>query len=353
MATDNIINNQEKIKAPKDSNKLSELLLKQQEGHNLLYSDTIRAITALMDFSERYFFASPIKYVSLLCKSIADKIKISEEEKHTLTLCVMLYNMIIRSLPEKYVFIEPYEIEDVDETTNYFEVFTNSLNAIINLKSYQKHARLLSQIWENSDGSGLPNGVPGGQLSKSSQILKIAYIYHFHTYGLTKRFFETLMLHGTVIQTALETKKRHEDAVKLIFRRIKWFDYDVFQAFQELWKQKSCPALIPVNKDLIIQKEYNRANSTAVFNDEDETIEGSDIISYNPKNNKDEIMIEKDIKIEHIKPGMIVGQNVVTRKGILVVRQDNVLTAKLVSNIQQLENTGMLGSYITIMVPKE
>jgi len=64
-------------------------------------------------------------------------------------------------------------------------------------------------------------------------------------------------------------------------------------------------------------------------------------------------MNDHPIKIEQLKPGMIVAQNIVTRKGILVVRQDNVLTAKLVSNIQQLESTGMLSSYITIMVPKE
>ncbi len=322
-----------------------------------LYPDTIRVISGLINKREKYFFVNPFRYISLIAKSTADLIKTDEESKKIITESIFLYQLVLRCLPEKFVLVEPYDIEDVEESIDFFEKYNELLDVLLSQKSYQPHARIISQLWENFDGSGLPNGVPGSQLSKSSQIIKIALSYVFHTYGLTPDFHKTLQEHGEVIQTAMATKSRREKAINLIFKRIKWFDYDVFQAFQEIWKQKNCPALNPVKYDLIIQT-YQKTSGNASpaveeENEEEDQLKSSDTITYDPDGKKGPKLVEKEIKVEHLKPGMVTGQNVVTKKGILVVRQDNHLTAKLVENIRQLESNGMLSSYITIMVPKE
>ncbi|MGQ9819297.1 MAG: hypothetical protein ACUVQ1_05160 [Candidatus Kapaibacteriales bacterium] len=61
-------------------------------------------------------------------------------------------------------------------------------------------------------------------------------------------------------------------------------------------------------------------------------------------------VIEREIRAEKLKPGMIVAQNVVTKTGVLIVRQDNKLDEALVENIKYLSSQGLVPDKISVYV---
>ncbi len=336
-------------------NKINQLLAENKQ----LISQTTQAFASLLGLQEVYYFQNHSQNVAIIAKHIAQELSLSTERTNILVLCGLLNGVVNVGMPIPYQLTDPYDLEE-KQRKEYFKYFEKAISIIEKIKMFESQAKILSQIWEHNDGSGYPNSKSGWDLILESQIITFANIYHNKTYRLTYDKLSILQSKGHILQSVEETRQRHSEAVKFFYRRANWFNVDVASAFHELIKKKTCPSLIPANIPLILNDINSisiKTNPQAPKIDDDDDEEGTlsqveGDITIQKKTIKKPV--EQDVKIENLKPGMIVAQNVATKNGILIVRQDNILTKNLIQNIKQMEKSGMLhGSTLNILFPPE
>jgi len=228
---------------------------------------------------------------------------------------------------------------------------------------FRRHARVVSQIWERADGTGLPNGIPGEQLPRAPQIISLANYYHNMVYRVPADQLKLLKERGELRIDKETILIRHDKAIKTLYKNPKWYDYEIIKVFHDIIKKKTCIALRPESNPDVLkyididsqQRMYddfepdivNQENSDAGDYDE---IKGSDNFGRIDLSKDSKKETEIDIEVENLEPGMIVAQNVVTKKGILIVRQDTRLDNNTTKNIKHLAASGMLSSFISIAV---
>lgn len=108
-------------------------------------------------------------------------------------------------------------------------------------------------------------------------------------------------------------------------------------------KSRQIPEFILPNSNLIrknfdLQNLHTETNIDTLLSDSED------------EQTKEPQVVERDIRVEKLKPGMIVAQNIVTKTGVLIVRQDNKLDDALVENIKYLASQGLLPKEISIYV---
>lgn len=317
--------------------------------------EAVQAQSALNDDRSAFYFVSPSKYAALICKSLAEEIGYEPERVQRLTLSSILLNAVNASMPEKYRLKNPDEFESVDEETDYFDYFNKYLSILSGFRHLGDHTRIISQVWEKYDGTGLPNNLPGDQIAQDSQILTTAFFYLNGVYRIDEFQYSDLKDTGKVSQTAKATKKRHEDTIKEMYKSVKKFEPEVFDEFHAIIKLRTCPALIPVEEDLALAMdspppvpEVKKPPET------EEPIEEKQDQTLTVNLDGEEVkVIEKEIPVEELEPGMITSTNVATNKGILVVRQDNRLTPEIIKKIKQLAASGSLSSKIAVQIPAD
>lgn len=323
--------------------------------NNLVSLQLIQTFSDLANHGSIFYYTNHTKYIAMISRDIAFGLELSDEKIRTTVLSALFYGSIISGLPSRYVLNNPEDFEDLDEKTKYFETYDNAVNIITRHPDLRHHARIIAQVWEHYDGSGLPNGVPGDQIEIEAQIVSIANYYHNIVYRLTESEFKQLKQVGRIIQTSKETYRKHDAAIKYMFKNTRWFDKDVLNEFHDLAKLRKSRALIPKEIDL----ELTLLDGDSIVKKEDDNGEDSeenkgsdDFGVVNTKDDEDDF-VEADLEVSELKSGMIVGQNVVTKKGMLIVRMNNTLDKKLIKNIQQLSDSGLLDSYLTVYIPKE
>ncbi len=329
-----------------------------------LFPQSIQAIRGLINLNERFYFTNHINNVSLIVKSIAEALDTNLNDIKDMVIASILFNSIVNSLPKDFIVNDPYDLENDNLKVKYFELFNIGVTLLSSIEIFRKHARIVSQIWEKADGSGLPNGIPGEQLPRAPQIISLANYYHNMVYRVPSEKIEELKERGELRIDKATMMKRHDFAIKSLYKNPKWYDYELLTIFHELIKRKSCIALRPEsNPDELRyfevdsrQRMYDgidaEDHSKEVINEDEEIeeIKGSDNFGKIDLRNKKKKEIEKEIEVKDLKPGMIVAQNVVTNKGILIVRQDTRLDNNTTQNIKYLASSGMLSSYICIAV---
>ena len=104
-------------------------------------------------------------------------------------------------------------------------------------------ANKIFQIWEHNDGSGMPNRFFGANISKESNIISLANTYHNCVYRITPEDLHSLRQRGYAVQEGEMSFRRHNEAIKTLYRRANWFDYDIFQTFIDIIKKHTCSEL--------------------------------------------------------------------------------------------------------------
>lgn len=311
-----------------------------------------QAIQALAGFgttNERFYFTNHANSVAVIAKAIAERQKMDKDRIAMITLSAHLINTTTIGMPVKFRYFDPFDLPD-DETKKYFLFFNKNIGFISRLKPLFRHANILSQIWEHYDNSGLPRRLAGKNILPEAQLLAISNVYHNSVYRVPYELSEKWKIDGQVTQSPEETVYRHEECLKTLYKRINWFDFDLVQVFQDMAKKHHCYLLIPETKPLV-------AYSTEI-DDSAKLLEMHEIMRVKREeerltvnlNSGEPIMIDKEIAVNDLKAGMTMAQNVVTKKGMLVVRQYTQLDATLVKKIKQLEATGIIEGYITISV---
>ncbi|MGB9912365.1 MAG: hypothetical protein ACPLRO_03260, partial [Candidatus Kapaibacteriota bacterium] len=195
--------------------------------------------------------------------------------------------------------------------------------------------------------SGGPNQLEGITFLREAQVIAIANIYHNRVYRLQPFHLAKLEEEGMVVQTKEETFERHNEAVKFFYRKANWFDSDIHNTFQDMVKKRAIPELVFPKTNLVLRNFDLRTIRTTEI--------GEDFAEVKPekeveKTQEEPQVIEREIRVEKLKPGMIVAQNVVTKTGIVIIRQDNRLDETLIDNIKYLAETGLVPKEISVYV---
>ncbi len=338
--------------------------LEEKDEHNkkllaenkAMLTQTVQSIAGLINMREKYYFRSHSHNVAVIAKAVAQEMNFKTEAVNILVLCSLLHGVINIGMPLPYQLTEPFEIDE-DARDEYFKYFNKAIENLKKIKFLEYHARVISQIWEHSDGTGYPAGISGNDIELEAQIIAFSNIYHSRTYRIPEEKLPLLKKNGQVVQTPTETKQRHAEAIKFFYRKANWFNVDAASAFHEVVRKKECPALLPVENALVL-KDFDsvtgeeKKKKPAEKKDEEQNIDAKGDITIEKQKKKEPV--EKELKIDELEPGMVVAQNVATKNGILIVRQDNVLTKNLIQNIRQMEKSGMLyGSKLTILFPPQ
>ncbi|MCX7880032.1 MAG: response regulator [Ignavibacteria bacterium] len=305
--------------------------------------DFVFSLSKVLSLSERYYYTNHTSYVKAISEHLAKEIKLPEKTITDINLSAMLINLPSIIYPKRYNLYDPYDIDEIDRNY-FFRLFSEVISILKNINIIYYPINILSQIWENRAGTGGPNKLEGDSVLIESQIIAIANIYHNKVYRIQPAHIARLEEEGLVVQTKEETFDRHNEAIKFFYRRANWFDSDLLNTFQNLVKRQAIPELTIPRVNLTIKNFDLRTTSST----DEIFIESKDVekMLISPE----EQAVERIIRVEKLKPGMIVAQNVVTKSGVLIVRQDNKIDEALADNIKYLAKSGLIPSEISIYV---
>lgn len=343
----------QKIKTLNEKNEKLSGLLKDNQS---IFSQAVQAIAGILQTNEKFYFTSHAKNVAVIAKALAEELSFEESALPVIVLTSLLHTAGFIEMPEKFLITEPNELDEA-ERTKYFELFQKGIDNIAKIKLLGKHGKIISQIWEHHDGSGLPAGLSGSDIFREAQIIALANIYHNTVYRVPTELIPELKEQGSIEQDPETTKRRHAECVKSLYKKAAWFDIDIFNTFQNLIRSKKCKALVPPEIAITafcVDTDPKRAIVAEKAAEEEKINEEAKLDS--PETNaagKKVKMIDKEIPIEDLEAGMTVSHNIATKSGHLIVKQETILSDTLVSQLKQYFQNGMItGEKIYIMVPK-
>lgn len=337
-----------------NNDKMKKLLLSK----NVFFDQLVNTLTGICLAEERFYFKSNLLSVRELSLAIANEMELSHPQIKAVEILSVLQSAVFLGMPEKFILYDPQDISDEDEALAYYEYFHHRINSFAKVEILKHFSKMLVTIFEYADGSGFFNKLQSVDIPKPSQIVSIAKFYHNGVYRMKPESLELLKRVGEITQTKGETRLRHNEVVKSLYKNVKKFDHDVFYVLHDLIKNRSNPSVIPIDDNLTIR--YCESGYSLDFVSEnvsdnkpvEKDKKSLDTLSISLDGSSDaNKMIEKEIPIEEIEGGMTIGQNLVTKSGLMVVRQDTRISAELARQIKQLYNTGMLSGYVTILVP--
>jgi response regulator RpfG family c-di-GMP phosphodiesterase len=324
------------------------------------------AISELIRQGEKFYFNDHTYNVSLAAKALAEELKLSTEQVQTVTVSGLMHNVVKIGMPDIFQLVNANELDD-KARMKYFTYFNRAIRIFLKIHLLNKHTTIIAQQWEHLDGSGFPKALSGKQLSKESQIIAITNLYHNMVYQLQAKDYEQLRKDKEISQLIPVTNDRHKAAIKYFFKHAKWFDPEVLQAFQEIITDKSCEALQPKSEILKIRAYDHFASGVGdLANNEDfdksGAIDGNSgkmteetvfegVVELDNKQEDQIKMEEKIIETEKVRVGMIVSRRIQTVSGVVVVKSNTELKAENVKKVIQLHVSGLVGDYVSVMVP--
>jgi HD domain-containing protein len=314
-----------------------------------LQIQTFQAAHAMSRQFNAFHFTSHLRSVMLSTKILGESLGLKDQEIISLQNAVILYDSVMTGLPLEFAYYDPNETDVVQKNQSFFGIYLKSVKELGKLKSFKNYVIIFLQIFENDDGTGKPNELKGQRISKAAQMIKICAWYHNYVYKLSTWDMEVVRKGAEVVQSRQVTFDKHNEAVKLLYKRANRFEKEIFDSFQDMIRLRKCASLVPHKGELVAPGKYGIFKTGA--QEEKET--KSKVSNENTEASGSSKFIDKKIEIADLKAGMTVSHNVVTKSGMLVVKQDSELTDDLVRNIQQLQASGMLEDLITIITKRD
>ena len=197
-------------------------------------------IPTLLDIStvfERGFFLSPTRHIVRMSLKIAEKLQLTYNDKVSLVISAIIFHKICQNMPDRFIGVDPNNLvgKDIKE---YFKIYNENIDLMSRNIHLNNYAIILSQLWEHSDGTGLPHRLNEKTLSVIPQILNLSFLYHVGLYKILPDTLEKMKTDIEVVQTPVETSQRHADTMKIIFKNSSWYNSDIISVFKGLMHSK-------------------------------------------------------------------------------------------------------------------
>jgi response regulator RpfG family c-di-GMP phosphodiesterase len=309
-------------------------------------NEFVTSLRKILSQSEKYYYTNHTIYVTAISKALAEELKFTDRTIDEIVTAASLINLPMLIMPKRFLLYDPYDLEQADKNF-FFKFFGEAIESLDNIETIRGSISILSQVWENKAGSGGPKQLEGISVLREAQVIAVANIYHNKVYRIQPFNIVKLEEEGLVVQTKEETFDRHNEAVKFFYRKANWFDSDVLNTFQDMVKKRAIPELTIPKTNLVI-RNFDLRTIRSIESGEELSDEAEPTAAAQER--EEPQVLEREIRVEKLKPGMIVAQNVVTKTGGLIVRQDNRLDEALVENIKYLADTGLLPKEISVYV---
>lgn len=327
---------------------LKKLKSEPQVNDNKADGGIIGLFSNLISLSESLYFSVHTQNVVQIVNTLGSELHLAEPKLSLLEAAAKLHLIVYIAMPERLRLRDPHEIDE-SEIPDYFIFFRKPLNTLRNNKEFTAIVKIIENLWERMDGTGLPAGLNEETIPIESQILQLAVLYDNICYRLPYEKLSAFRQSEESIQTQVETHERHNEAMKFIYRNSGWFDKDLLRIFTFVEKNRTNNALVPKRGDLKLRNKEYFAPKIEISPDGGgapaaEAIET--IVKIG-----DRKFAEKPVMIQDLKPDMIVSNNIVSKSGMLIVRQEQKLTENLIQNIQQLFMNDQLRDSVSILIP--
>lgn len=328
-------------------------------------TQSIDTIAKLVNNNERYYYTNHRAAVREIALVLATEMDMSQEKRELIEQSASVHGIIYHNMPAELMLQDPLTIKVDNDLAQYFEFFNSSIAILESNDLLIKHAKILSQIWERTDGSGYPNYLSGMNISKEAQIIALANIYHNLVYRMNVNELSKLQEKGLLVQNDQETLARHNNVIVYCHNNRRTFSVDVMSAFMDIIKKRRCNSVSPISYELKIhsknnQNPINRNFENSIMEDITENIELIEETNNNLHYQEQTLLMNKEsdidfidmeIELKKVSSGMMVSSHIITKSGITVVRAGNKLDAKTLTNLKQLYEIGMLDPYISVQIP--
>lgn len=217
-----------------------------------IFDESMRAIASIISVNEKFYFTNHTKYVNSISKAIGDLMRLRADVMTSIYLTTQVHNVVTIKMPERFKLFSPYDIVNEEDLKAYLKYYNESLSILQNISAFKDITPIVAQIYEHSDGTGLPNGLQKGQFLIEAQVVSIANVYHNKVYQLEPSNYAHLTMDGQYVQTKEVTAKRHRKAIQFIENKKSWYDERIHTRFMELLASGACPELTPIPEDLVL-----------------------------------------------------------------------------------------------------
>ena len=239
-------------------NELTQELNDLKEKTNAIVSDTVVALSNFIKPSQNFYFKDHTTDVVQMAKVLAQKLELKENDMTELIYGGLLAGHYLVGLPDKYKVADLYELSDKKDIKTFFDHFKMSLAGLKKIKVLSRYIDVAATIFERMDGNGHPFNLTGIDIPKTTQCLMICKIYHDQLYKLNAEELEILKYEGKIIQNRSVTLAKYQNAIKYLYKRLKWFDHDLFYKFNDLIKKRDNRAFKIPREDLIIDYDKDQ-----------------------------------------------------------------------------------------------
>lgn len=315
---------------------------------------TIQAVLSISEDAERYYFNDHIAPVVAGIKQLCQELKVPPQNQDNILTAFHLHNMIMLTMPAKFYLVDLYDLDTDKEKQEFIDAYQHELIKMENIDAIEKPIQLLSQIWEHNDGSGLPHNLQAAQINREIQLVGISVFYFNNVYRLPYSKLRQLVSEGKVIQTKDETAQRNSEAIKTLYRRANWFDYDVFNLFVDIVKRHTCKELKMPTEHLYISSYENDAAVPIKIRTEDSSeADEEEIANYITVTigGVEKQCREGSIHVDNLQEGMQLVHSVVTKKGMLVMKAATDVDQQVIQKLRTLANGGNIENRVNVYVP--
>lgn len=305
-----------------------------QNAKSVNFASIIQDLNSELSTINKYFFGDLFQICIPIIKSIAISMKLNTSHYENIVLSLNTYIYAMNFMPLRFLVTDPENMSDL-EKGKFFALWQTIVKKIASLDGMAFPCEVVSQLWENYDGSGYPKKMTGSNILTESQILKIVLIYANSVFRIPNELFEKRTTLPDFKQPLAVTAHRHKSVTKIVFDRSKWFDTDLSNQFRFMLQDTANEAFSYERRDITIpNRDYEPEIVEEKINLSEKSESSADKETSTSK--------ERTVSISALQEGMIVGQRVVTKSGILVARSGAELTPQIIKNIQHLESTGQL-----------
>lgn len=331
--------------------KEKKILLGQVGKYSSLSADEftsiIKTISSLISGAERFNFVKHTHNVSQVSRKLAMRVGITEDRQKNIIYASLLANHYIIGLPDKLRLYDPRDIEDAELKKRFNNHFKESLANLLKIPSIKKYVEICAKLFENMDGTGEPMGKKAGTLPKEMQIIGLVNLYYNLVYRIKPDDLLKLKIEGKLYQSKKETLERHRSAITYLYKRLKWFDHDIFYKFQEMVKKQETEELKFVDRDLeliydaddfSIPKFKNWAHEEYLMQKGHKERKVVQVVDEN--NRVIEEFIEKQFTLDKLEKGMILSKDVKNYSNATIIKSGTKLGEKHLATIQKYYETG-------------
>lgn len=254
------------------------------------YIGSVRMMAELMDYA-RMGGSSHAARVEDLARRVGEKVGLSSADMRDLSLACLMHDIGKFSLPERLITLRPGEMNETELTQYKRHPIIGSI-LVSSVPGLALIGNIIEDHHENYDGSGFPRGKRGSDIPLASRIIRVA--------DGVDRFLEVIPPSQNTIWN--QTKEHlHQEAGKA---------YD--------------PHLARLMLKALLEREQEQ-----------------------------EAFVVVDLKIDELKAGMKLAQDIYHEGEVYLLRRGVVLTPRMVQRLQQeLELIGYKG-WIRVFLPKD